>query len=124
MAEEKKSAQELGAEIAEIRKTAKDQAQNNVITSRFMKTKTVKINKGESDEQTFLLQFPGTVRASQMIDDSSNPFGNTNMTYFMGQAIDKIIVEPKIKDLAYFDTHHGYHELYDAVYSFLTDGLN
>lgn len=126
MAEEaaKKTNKEIADTIQEQRATARDQSNNNTITSRFMKTALVKIHEGEEDEQSFLLQFPGTTRASDLIDNAQNVFGNINRTYFMQEALKQVVVEPKIKDLAYFDTHAGYSDLYEEIRSFLAERLN
>lgn len=122
--EAKKTTKEVANEVAGTRTAAREQAAKNAITSRFGKTKTFKIDEGTDHEQTFILQFPGTVEASNLLDSAQNPFGNLARTFFMEQAIKKIIVAPKIKDLKFFDEHHGYSEVYDQVVSFLTDGLN
>lgn len=127
MAEEnaQKATKQVADEIAEVRSAAKEESAKNVISSRFSKTDTFKFHEGEDDEQTYLFQFPGTTRASQLMDASANPFGNINQTYFMQQAIAQhVIVEPKIKDLSYFDTHKGYTEVYNQLYQFLTGELN
>ena len=127
MAEETKatkSTKEVANDLTNVREEAKQQAANNVITSRFGKTETFKINEGEDDEQTVMLQFPGTIKASDLMDGAANPFGNINRTFFMEQAIKNVIVAPKMKDLSWFDTHHGYNEVFEKAYSFLTEGLN
>ena len=120
----KKTTKQVADEMANVNETAKTEAQKNTITSRFNKTETFKTNEGEEGEQTWLIQFPGTAAASDLLDASSNPFGNINRTYFMQQAIKSIVVAPKIKDISWFDTHKGYTEVYAHVLSFLQDELN
>lgn len=125
MAEEtKKTTKEIGQEIANIRDTAKAQAGKNVIESRFGKRKIVTLNEGKENEQQFLLVFPGTVAASNIMENSANPFGNVNRTAFMTDAITSVVKAPNIPDLGWFDTHAGFADLFDAIYSFLSDGLN
>ncbi|MCV3742957.1 hypothetical protein OQI89_10555 [Lentilactobacillus diolivorans] len=126
MAEETKAQanKKLAEKVANVNQLAREQSQKNVITTRFSKTEVVKTDEGTDHEQTYLLHFPGTFAAQNLIDSAMNPFNNINKTYFMQEAVKQIVEAPKIKDLAYFNDHHGFSELFEKIYSFLDKGLN
>ncbi|ORN23805.1 hypothetical protein [Lentilactobacillus parabuchneri] len=90
--EAKKTTKEVANEVAGTRTAAREQAAKNAITSRFGKTKTFKIDEGTDHEQTFMLQFPGTVEASNLLDSAQNPFGNLARTFFMASSLMNITV--------------------------------
>lgn len=124
MPEKSETTKQVAAKVQNVDAEARKQAEANKITSRFMKTKTVKTGEDTDHEQTYLLQFPGTVNAQDIFENAQNLFGNINKRYFMQEAVKRVVVAPKIKDLGWFDTHHGFNELFDEIFSFLTDRLN
>lgn len=99
-------------------------AEDSEIESIMGKTTTVTIAEDSEHPYTLTLRFPGTARASQIEDDASNQYGNINFTALMEQAIQYVIVSPKIKSLDFWDTHEGYSEVSAQVLNFLNAGLN
>lgn len=125
MTEENKSAQVAGKARAEAKKQMSE-AQKSVIKNRALDTETVKIAEGTDHEYSLTLQFPGTIQASNIMDDSRNVFGNLHQTAFMQNVIgaNGVIKSPQIKSLQFWDTHAGYSECFRKVRDFLTERLN
>lgn len=127
MATKKNDTQKLAEEVQASKKKALETAKTSEIASKFGKRKTVTIAEGTDHEYQITLLFPGTVTASNLVDNSMNAFGNINRTAFMEEAIKPgtgLIVEPQIKSLSFWDTHKGYNEVTNECINFLTDMLN
>lgn len=127
MATKKNETQKLAEEIQENSKKAVESAQKSEMASKFGKRKIVTIAEGTENEYQITLLFPGTVTASNLVDNSMNVFGNINRTAFMEEAIKPgtgLIVEPQIKSLSFWDTHAGYNQVTNECINFLTDMLN
>lgn len=114
----------LADEISATQKKVAEQAKSSVIPSRMGKRKTITISKGTDQEYTLTLQFPGVERASQIRDGAMNVFNNISRTGLMQDAIEYIIVNPKIESLDFWNDHTGYDEVCNEVMTFLADMLN
>ncbi|CAM3084861.1 hypothetical protein SAMN04487792_1559 [Lactobacillus bombicola] len=112
-------------EIAETKKKQAEQVKTSLIANRAGQTEEVVLGKGTGHELSVTLRYPGTIAAAGIIDGSVNRFDNFVYSAVIEQAIDAgVIVSPAITDLTFFDTHHGFIDLANAIISFLTKRLN
>ena len=114
-----KLAQEQHDEQVRIKK----QAESSKIESLEGKTKTVTIRKGTDQEYTLELQFPGAERASTLIEDSRNPFGQPNLPELLKESLKDVVIAPHIESLKWWNCHEGLYEAANAVLNFLTEKL-
>ncbi|PEG90754.1 MULTISPECIES: hypothetical protein [Lactobacillus] len=114
-----KLAQEQHDEQVRIKK----QAESSKIESLEGKTKTVTIRKGTDQEYTLELQFPGVERASTLIEDSRNPFGQPNLPELLKESLKDVVIAPHIESLKWWNQHEGLYEAANAVLNFLTEKL-
>lgn len=114
-----KLAQEQHDEQVRIKK----QAESSKIESLEGKTKTVTIRKGTDQEYTLELQFPGVERASTLIEDSRNPFGQPNLPELLKESLKDVVIAPHIESLKWWNYHEGLYEAANTVLNFLTEKL-
>ena len=114
-----KLAQEQHDEQVRIKK----QAESSKIESLEGKTKTVTIRKGTDQEYTLELQFPGVERASTLIEDSRNPFGQPNLPELLKESLKDVVIAPHIESLKWWNYHEGLYEAANTVLIFLTEKL-
>lgn len=111
-----KLAQEAHDEQVRINK----EAESSKVEPLTARQKTVAIKDGSDHEYHLLLKFPGVRKASQLIEDSRNPFGQPNLPVLLESSLKDVVVLPHIKSLDWWDDHEGLYEAANAVYLFLT----
>ncbi|PCZ07323.1 hypothetical protein AWL03_14540 [Listeria monocytogenes] len=77
-----------------------------------------------SDGTKYTLQFPGTRRAQEILDESKNGYGVVVDSVYYERIMREVIVEPNGLDLDYWDEHEGYREVMNAADNFLGRLLN
>lgn len=99
------------------------EAESSRIEDLSTRQKTVAINEGTDAEYHLLLKFPGARKASTLIEDSRNPFGQPNLPALLEASLKDVVILPHIKSLDWWNDHEGLYEAANAVYSFLTKSL-
>lgn len=101
----------------------KKEAESSKIESLVGKTKVVTIRKGTKQEYKLQLAFPGVQKASTLLENSRNPFGQFNLPELLEESLKDVVVAPHIESLKWWDKHEGLYEAANAVLNFLTEKL-
>jgi hypothetical protein len=123
-ANDKKTNAELALEAHKKQVKKANKIENSEIASTLGKTKEITVAKGTDQEYTLTLQYPGTARALEILDLSSNKYDHVAFSLLMQEAIKDVIVSPKITSLSFWDKHKGLSEVAAEVLSFLNEGLD
>lgn len=120
----KKTNAELALEAHQKQVKKVNAVENSEIASTLGKTKDITIAKGTEQEYMLTLQYPGTARALEIMDLSSNKYDHVAFSLLMQEAIKDVIVSPRITSLSFWDKHKGLSEVAAEVLSFLNEGLD
>lgn len=97
-------------------------AESSKIADTFGKKKIVFIDKDRATKYALELTYPGSVRASDIIQQSYMSNGQYSFRTLMNEAIKDVITLPHIKDVADFWDHHtNFGEAAVKVFDFLND---
>ena len=97
-------------------------AESSKIADTFGKKKIVFIDKDRATKYALELTYPGSIRASDIIQQSYMSNGQYSFRTLMNEAIKDVITLPHIKDVAAFWDHHtNFGEAAVAVFNFLND---
>lgn len=97
-------------------------AESSKIADTFGKKKIVFIDKDRATKYALELTYPGSVRASDIIQQSYMSNGQYSLRTLMNEAIKDVITLPHIKDVADFWDHHtNFGEAAVKVFNFLND---
>lgn len=97
-------------------------AESSKIADTFGKKKIVFIDKDRATKYALELTYPGSVRASDIIQQSYMSNGQYSFRTLMNEAIKDVITLPHIKDVADFWDHHtNFGEAAVKVFNFLND---
>lgn len=101
----------------------KQEAESSKIETLTGKTKIVTIRKGTKKEYKLELAFPGVERATTLLEDSRNPFGQFNLPALLEESLKDVVITPHIESLKWWNDHAGLYEAANAVMNFLTEEL-
>ena len=97
-------------------------AESSKIADTFGKKKIVFIDKDRATKYALELTYPGSVRASDIIQESYMSNGQYSFKTLMQEAIKDVITLPHITDVADFWNHHtNFGEAAVKVFDFLND---
>lgn len=97
-------------------------AESSKIADTFGKKKIIFIDKDRSTKYALELTFPGSVRASDIIQESYMSNGQYSFKTLMNEAIKDVITLPHITDVEDFWNHHtNFGEAAVKVFDFLND---
>lgn len=123
MTEEKINNAKLAEKAHEEQVRIAKEAESSKIDPLTSQEETVVINEDTDQEYKLKLRFPGVRKASTMIEDCRNPFGQPNLPVLLESALKDVIVQPRIKNLDWWNTHKGLYEAAGKVYQFLTKDM-
>lgn len=75
-------------------------------------------------EYKYTLQFPGMVKAYEMLDNATMANGIISKAVLMDEYFKNVVVEPRNLTLDKFDELPGAEELYQAIDSFLGEKMS
>ena len=111
--------------MADILAARNKQLQTSEIPNQRGITKDITVNAGTKYEYTLTIQYPGIGVTSQIEDDATNSDGSIRFSDLMQGAVDNgVFVQPRIRDVGFWDSHKGYGEVAREVLSFLNDGID
>ena len=97
-------------------------AESSKIADTFGKKKIVFIDKDRATKYALQLTYPGSVRASEILQDCYMRNGQYSFKTLMQNAVKDVITLPKITDMEDFWNHHtNFDEAAVKVFNFLND---
>lgn len=96
-------------------------AESSKIADTFGKKKIVFIDKDRATKYALELTYPGSVRASDIIQESYMSNGQYSFSTLMQEAIKDVITLPHITDLDFWNHHTNFGEAAVKVFDFLND---
>lgn len=96
-------------------------AESSKIADTFGKKKIVFIDKDRATKYALELTYPGSVRASDIIQKSYMTNGQYSFSTLMQEAIKDVITLPHITDLDFWNHHTNFGEAAVKVFDFLND---
>ena len=113
----------LAEKAHEEQMKSKEEAESSKITPLTAVSKTVTIREDTDQEYQLKLQFPGVEEATEILENSRNPFGAINRPELLRESLKHVIIQPKIKSIKWWNDHEGLYEAAEAVLNFLTEKL-